>query len=106
MRRQSLPQFHLLTRQEHIHKKVDLKTKNLLNNSKLNKSNSVTNYQNYCLNSKHLPNDKIPIKRSNIILHRFTKILSLFYINKNITITLSRDSALALYEALKLSLNK
>ena len=53
-------------KKNYLHKKVDLKTKNLLNNSKLNKSNSVTNYQNYCLNSKHLPNDKIPIKRSNI----------------------------------------
>ena len=61
------------TKKNNLHKTIDLKINNLINKNPLNKSQSVTNYNNYCLKSKKFPKNKSPIRRNNNNLSRFEK---------------------------------
>ena len=60
-------------KKNNLHKKVDLKIKNLINKNPLNKSQSVTNYNNYCLKAKKCPKNKSPIRRNNNNLSKLEK---------------------------------
>ena len=68
----------------YLHKEVEVKPK-IINNNPLNKSNSVTNYKNYCLKAKNCVNNKTPIKRS-------CKYNNLTYGVKNRTIDISSNN--------------
>lgn len=61
------------TKMNNLHKKIDLKINTLINKKPLNKSQSVTNYNNYCLIAKKCPKNKSPIRRNNNNLSKFEK---------------------------------
>ena len=74
-----------------LHKKVDLKTYNLINKNPLNKSQSVTNYNKYCLKAKKFQKNKSPIRRNNNNLSKIEKKNKTIPINYNKFISKKRN---------------
>ena len=61
------------SKKNNLHKKVDLKIKDLINKNPLNKSQSLTKYNNYCIKAKKCPKNKSPIRRNNNNQNKYEK---------------------------------